>query len=240
MNLIAVDAGNSFWKIGVFNKGELVLIERKSRSEDCSHIINELAEEYSISQTIISSVRNQNTKAELESNINANCFWVSVGDVWPFENKYSTPQSLGIDRLIACAGAYDGNDLLLIDVGSCITYDIVIDEKYLGGAISPGIHLRMKSMHQFTDNLPNLSVPKNPVEFIGDSTQSCMESGVMNGVLLEIQGFISEIQIRYPKINVYLTGGDANIFAEGLKSSIFVRPNIVLEGLYKIYQLNAQ
>lgn len=239
MNLIALDAGNTFWKIGVFIEGTLKDVKRIPRNQDCSEYINKLSREIGATQIVISSVRNSSTKEHLQNSLSLSCNWVSTTSIFPFTINYKTPETLGVDRVIACAGAFEGDDLLLIDFGSCITYDYVVEGKYLGGTISPGIQLRMKSMHDYTDNLPEVEVPKALVDIIGDSTQSCMESGVMNGVLMEVEGFISSIKKKYPKINVYLTGGDANIFADGLKSSIFVRPNIVLEGLYKIYLLNA-
>ena len=128
---------------------------------------------------------------------------------------------------------------LIIDAGTCITYDFITnDNEYLGGAISPGIQMRYQSLHNLTANLPLLST-EMPENILGNSTNDSMHSGVVFGVIKEIDGVIDEYQEKYKDLTVILTGGDANFLSKQLKSSIFANSNFLLEGLNFILQINS-
>ena len=161
----------------------------------------------------------------------------------PFENGYATPTTLGVDRIaLAAASVYKFSDknVLVIDAGTCITYDF-IDKKrvYYGGAIAPGIEMRYKSLYTFTDKLPLLDVTY-PKQLIGDSTEESMHSGIVNGVLMEIEGAIERYKEKNEELTVVLTGGDTNFLAKRLKNSIFANPNFLLEGLNNILNYNLE
>lgn len=240
MNLIAIDAGNTFWKLGVFIQGELSETFQSEFFEEFIHAIIQLSEKHNVLNYAAISVRNQSVQNQFIEKVVGNWVWLNHASDFPFQIEYKTPETLGLDRVVACAAEFESDqDLLIIDLGSCITYDVVAKNKFKGGAIAPGLNMRFKAMHSFTDNLPEIKFPFNTSELIGNDTQSCLKSGVMNGIRFEIQGMIQEVKKRYPKINVYLTGGDANLFATELNCSIFVRSNMVLKGLYKLYQINA-
>ncbi|WP_439132866.1 type III pantothenate kinase, partial [Polaribacter sp.] len=159
----------------------------------------------------------------------------------PFKNLYSTPKTLGVDRLALVFAAvlkYPNQNILIIDSGTCITYDFVNKQrKYFGGAISPGIEMRYKALHHYTAKLPLLEI-KQPTNFTGDSTIESIHSGVVNGVLQEIKGIIEQYKNKYLDLTVVLTGGDANFLSKQLKSSIFANQNFLLEGLNKILIFN--
>ncbi|RYZ33500.1 MAG: type III pantothenate kinase, partial [Sphingobacteriales bacterium] len=159
--------------------------------------------------------------------------------VYPIKNKYATPETVGIDRLILASGsalAYPGMNRLVIDAGTCITYDFTdLENVYHGGAISPGLGLRYKSLNQFTARLPLLE-KKVPDDFIGNSTAESIHSGVVNGAVAEIDGFIDSYRKRYPNFIIILTGGDALFLANRLKNTIFANPNFLLESLNQTYQ----
>jgi type III pantothenate kinase len=161
----------------------------------------------------------------------------------PFKNGYSTPNTLGVDRIAAVCGALDifaNRNCLVIDAGTCLNYEFV-DAKghYHGGAISPGIHMRLEAMHKFTARLP--LVTHNPdAQLIGNSTETCMQSGVTNGVIAEIEGIISGYSDIYPDLGVILSGGDYSLFENKLKPSIFVAPELVLSGLNRILLHNVR
>ncbi len=108
---------------------------------------------------------------------------------------------------------------------------------YLGGAISPGIRLRYESLHQYTANLP-LLIKSYPESIIGNSTQESIHSGVINGVVLEIDGFIEQYKTEYPNFIIILTGGDADFLAKRLKNTIFANSNFLLESLIQTFQYN--
>jgi type III pantothenate kinase len=134
---------------------------------------------------------------------------------------------------------------LVIDAGTCITYDFVdANDVYHGGAIAPGIRLRYESLHRYTANLPLLSVESLPfdehkqaqVNLIGSSTQESIHSGVVNGIVHEIDGFIDAYRAKFSNFIIILTGGDTDFLAKRLKNTIFANSNFLLESLNQTYQ----
>jgi type III pantothenate kinase len=159
----------------------------------------------------------------------------------PFKNSYATPQTLGPDRMALATAAFYHNpkgNTLVIDAGTCITYDMVNDYgEYLGGAISPGLYMRYNALHEYTDKLPLLT-PENILDFIGNATESSMHSGVVNGIALEIDGVIEQYRSRFRHLTVILTGGDAQFLSKRLKNTIFAHSNFLLEGLNQLLEYN--
>lgn len=170
-------------------------------------------------------------------------FPVSHQTPLPFRNGYQTPHTLGMDRVAAVAGAqavFPGRPLLVIDAGTAITYDF-LDESgtYRGGGISPGINMRFDALHTFTAKLPLIEhLPEIP-PLVGDTTESSMRSGVVNGVLAELEGIMQAYQKRADgKLQVVITGGDLGLLEKGIKTSNFADPHLVLSGLYEILIFN--
>ncbi len=153
----------------------------------------------------------------------------------PVKMKYKTPETLGSDRLaaaIAAADRFRGKNSMVITAGSCITTDFVTDRnEYLGGTITPGLHMRLQAMHYFTGRLPDIRDVVEEVPLIGDSTEASMMSGVIHGITAEIEGLIARREREIGFFNIILSGGDGKIFAKKLKSRIFALDNIVLHGL---------
>ena len=154
---------------------------------------------------------------------------------------YKTPKTLGVDRIALASAAiqkYPKKNVLVIDAGTCITFDFISkDKEYLGGAISPGIQMRYKALHNFTAKLPLLDSGEL-TSFIGFDTESSIHSGVLNGVCNELDGVINQYSKKFRDLTVVLTGGDTNFLAKQLKSVIFAHPNFVLEGLHTILNYN--
>jgi type III pantothenate kinase len=159
----------------------------------------------------------------------------------PITNSYSTPGSLGMDRLAAAVGAWSmkpGNDILVIDAGTAVTYDFISSAgEYKGGNIAPGIALRFKSLHEHTGALPLVS-PQGALPNLGTDTETAIRSGVLNGIRHEALGYITELESQYPFLLVFLTGGDAEYFDIKAKSTIFAVPDLVLRGLARIVECN--
>jgi type III pantothenate kinase len=155
----------------------------------------------------------------------------------PVRSAYSTPLTLGVDRLANAAGAwrmFPGRAALAIDLGTCITHDLVDPAGvYRGGAIAPGLRMRLKAMSAYSARLP-LMEPVAVPEHWGHDTGSSLNSGAQWGVLFELQGFIARLRHEFPDAAVVLTGGDAVWFTRALKSGIFAHPSLTLEGLYAI------
>jgi type III pantothenate kinase len=159
----------------------------------------------------------------------------------PIKNKYSTPKTLGLDRIAAAVGANmlcPNTPLLIIDMGTAITYDFVNSEnEFVGGNIAPGVNMRLRAMNKFTNKLPLLEA-RQEEKLLGNDTSSAMMAGVMRGIEFEIEGYISEIIKKNSNLSVFLTGGDVFFFEKTLKSSIFVVSNLLLIGLNEILRYN--
>lgn len=159
----------------------------------------------------------------------------------PIAIDYKTPETLGRDRIAGVIGArsmFMDEPCLVIDAGTCITYD-VIDKKgvYRGGQIAPGLHMRLKAMHQFTDKLPLLEW-NGDFEMIGKSTSECMISGAILGTINEMKGFINDYNKAFDSINIVITGGDNQFFVLYMKTEILAVPSLVLQGLNEILNFN--
>jgi len=241
MNLI-IDVGNSFVKLAVFKNS--ALINRVDVELDALLIeVVLLKKKYTlIEKAIISSVGSLKKKDIKTISEYFDVMVLNSDSKLPFKNFYETPKTLGVDRMaLVCASIrrFSDKNVLIIDAGTCITYDFVNSKnEYLGGAISPGIQMRYKSLNSLTAKLPLLDAIK-PKEIIGGSTKESIHSGVVYGVLHEIDGLIDSYKLKYSDLTVILTGGDAKFLSKQLKSSIFANPNFLLEGLNFILQFNS-
>lgn len=240
MNLI-VDVGNSYVKFAVFQYGKLVhkLITELANFDKVYQNIND---DFSgINKTIISSVGKLEPFQIENIKKHGNVLVLDSEVKLPFKNLYKTPKTLGVDRIAlvsASVNQFPDANILIIDAGTCITYDFIdCENQYFGGAISPGIRLRYQSLHNLTANLPLLDT-EYPKDIIGNSTSDAIHSGVINGVLKEIDGIIDEYQKKYSDLTVILTGGDVNFLSNQLKNSIFANSNFLLEGLNFILEFN--
>lgn len=159
----------------------------------------------------------------------------------PIKNLYETPQTLGCDRLAAVVGAVTlqpGRDILIIDAGTCITYELVdANSFYYGGNISPGLGMRLKALNHYTGKLP-LVQPEGCMPMIGKDTETAIRAGVKKGIEYEIEGYIRNLRYKYPELLVFLTGGDDFSFDTNLKNCIFADKFLVLKGLNRILDYN--
>ena len=241
MNLI-IDVGNTRVKAAVFEQYkivELVIFDKKRILSE----VKKITKKYSIISGIISNVASISDKKLSRIQSEMQILVVSSSTKIPFENLYKTPKTLGVDRIALVTSAikkYPKKNTLVIDAGTCITYDFVNKKsEYLGGAISPGIKMRFKALHKYTSKLPLLE--KNILEdFTGKSTNESINSGVVNGILKEVDGVILDYKEKYVDLTVVLTGGDTNFLAKQLKSSIFANQNFLLEGLNEILIFNKE
>jgi len=240
MNL-TVDIGNTLIKIAVFDKAKL-MDKRTVQHLDFEKTIKNLKAEYpKIKQTIVSTVSNIQEEWLEDLILMKSTIVLDHMTPIPFKNLYGTPKTLGIDRIALVAAAvdqYPKQNVLIIDAGTCITYDFKNSkEEYLGGAIAPGIKLRYNSLNSYTANLPLLE-PEFPNTYIGKNTNQSIHSGIMNGVICEMDGVIAAYCNTYPNLTVILTGGDLHFLSKRLKNSIFATSNFLLEGLNYILDFN--
>jgi type III pantothenate kinase len=241
MNLV-VDIGNTRTKAGWFENGKLV---KSARYTGFSlRNLDTVLRDAPADAILISSVGEEDriTFRQPEK-AGIPVFFLNVGLQLPIKINYSTPQTLGHDRIAAAAGAWSifpGSPLLVIDMGTAITIDFVSPEgEYRGGNISPGLSTRFESLHEHTARLPRLQKNSAFPEF-GRDTDSAIEAGVQQGIVFELNGYMEVFGSRYPSCKTLLTGGDADFFADHLKKPIFVFPDLVLTGLNEILTFNMQ
>ena len=232
MNLV-VDSGNSAAKVGIFKDEKLIEKATFYSVEELERFI--LRTEFA--NLMISSVKSDADLIASWGSKAGKRFILTRQLPLPINNLYKTPETLGMDRLAGVCGAselFPATDCLVIDAGTCITYDF-LDRggNYHGGGISPGLTMRFKAVHTFTAKLPLVS-PTPKAELIGQNTETCIQSGVANGLLAEVDGIISRYLEKFPHLNVILCGGDSGFFENQLKASIFASPDLVLIGLNSI------
>ncbi len=241
--ILAIDVGNTRIKSAVFEQNTLIELFVFYKEDFVKKIQNILKKYSNIHNLIISSVGKIEESDFLELKKLTNVVFINQFSHFPFENLYSTPLTLGIDRMVLAGGSvlvYPNKNRLVIDAGTCVTYDYINDKnQYLGGAISPGLRLRYESLNNFTAKLPLLTL-QNPDDFIGNSTSQSIHSGVVNGLLNEIIGFVNQFEANNSNFIIILTGGDADFLAKRLKNTIFANSNFLLESLNFIYQYTNQ
>lgn len=238
MNLV-VDSGNTRFKVGVFDGSALVLREYFVHPVELKEFMNK----NSFDHVIVSSVNHDPKEILTWSSAKGKKIVLSSSLKFPIEISYATPDTLGVDRIAAACGAFQlfpEQDCLVIDAGTCVNYEFINRNKtYQGGGISPGIAMRFEAMHTFTSRLP-LVKPMNEIRLIGNSTESCLQSGVMNGIVAEVNGIVEEYKSIFPELLVILCGGDCSFFENRLKHPIFVAPDLVLIGLNRILSYHAE
>jgi type III pantothenate kinase len=236
--ILVIDSGNTYTKIGQFDNGKLIKIHQKESFKEIGKVLTSLRPE----KIIIGSVNFSSLDLEKETS-GIPIYTINLNTPVPFKIKYKTPETLGVDRLAAIAaawGQFTHKNILVIDAGTCITYDFIYKKGvYLGGGISPGIDIRFKSLHQHTAKLPLVNFDVE-AQLIGDSTRNSILSGVVNGTIAEIEGIISKYIAEYEDLTIFMSGGSSIFFESKIKHSIFAFPNMVLLGLFSIYEFNVR
>lgn len=238
--ILAIDIGNTVCKIGIIQDHLFIHFSTSSRDHLVSHI-RPLLEEYSVTTLALCSVNGELDFITDQFSDRLEIFTVSNSVALPFTNNYTSP-TLGNDRIALVAGAVsmdvNSDNILIIDAGTCVTYDFVdSDHCYYGGGISPGVYMRFKALHTFTSKLP-LIEPMKSIAVTGNSTESSIRSGVQYGLSMEIDGMIDYYKRHYKNLKIFLTGGDAVLLSELLKNRFFAAPNLMLQGIYNLYLFN--
>jgi type III pantothenate kinase len=241
MKNIVVDIGNTRYKTAFFEENKLIESFETLSETDLIAFIHQKKP----SAILVSSVRN-NIDALLTS-VSPTPIVLSHTLPLPIINHYQTPDTLGMDRLAAAIGAktfFPHQPCLVIDLGTCITYDFVTAEnEFKGGMIAPGVKMRLKAMHHFTQKLPLVEwQPEKEVKITGTTTQEAILSGAVNGVKGEIYSIREYYQTLHPDLQTILCGGDSLYFESIKKGNTFAVPKLVLYGLNRIleYHVSSQ
>lgn len=240
---LVVDIGNTFTKIAVFSGDEIIDLQTTEKI-NTEYLRSTIIKYPEISSSILSSVALHDIR--LNEFLVQQGFFIELSHNTPvpFINKYGTPDTLGKDRIAIASAAvnlYPNENVLIIDTGTSITYDIVnSDKEYLGGGISPGLNMRFKALHNLTYRLPLIQIPsaETNINLVGDSTESSILSGVVVGVKAEVENIITQYSSMFSPLKIIISGGDYKYFEKLVKSNIFASPNIVVRGLKNILDFN--
>jgi type III pantothenate kinase len=243
---ICIDWGNTLVKTAIFTNGHLVETNMHpvstSQKVEAMRAIASIIEKHKPEAGIFCSVADYPDQLVPSLTQTLSKFIkLDSNTRLPIMNAYQSPETLGADRLamaVAAQAQFPDKNVLAISAGTCITYNFVQKNKtFRGGAISPGLKMRLKAMAHFTDMLPEVGLDGETL-LMGYDTPTCMRSGAVYGMAAEIDGIIAAYSAQYPDFNAILTGGDGSFFAGKLKSKIFADPDLLLKGLNLILKFN--
>jgi type III pantothenate kinase len=239
MRTLCLDFGNTRLKAAIFNDDQFE--EEISLEKDSTAVIGKLIVQYQPQKSILSSVIEHDIEIEALLAAATRFHKISFRTKANFTTPVGKPETIGADRLALAAAAshfFPGKNNLVIGLGSAVTYNFINQhQEFLGGGISPGMDMRFKALQTFTAKLPLIEADWN-FPLIGYDTKTNIQSGVIDGLVFEIGGFIDAYAAKYGNFNVVLTGGNALYFAQRLKSRIFADPNFLFKGLYALSETN--
>ncbi|HTM64901.1 MAG TPA: type III pantothenate kinase [Flavipsychrobacter sp.] len=239
---LCIDWGNTLVKTALFDEENKIVFRDQFADKEAAASLNHLISSHQPKAGILSAVARYTDDVEQTLQQQLAVFLkLDANTSLPLMNAYSSPETLGVDRLAIAVGAqsaYPDKNILAVSLGTCITYNFVQKNRaFRGGAISPGLRMRLRSMHEWTDKLPEVE-PEGEVLLLGYDTATCMRSGAIYGMASEIDGMVHAFAEQYGDFNAVLTGGDMPLFANKLKSEIFADPDLLLKGLNLILKHN--
>ena len=244
MKKLVIDIGNTLTKWGVFEGKKLLCHEMRAKLNpaDIAHL-RHLHPDMDAAM-VCTVAREPSFLAKTLSDFTHFIDWQSYRPDLkiPVKIEYEQPETLGRDRVAvasAVASFYPGQNVLCMVFGSCVTYNVVDkDARFLGGAISPGLNMRLRAMHRFTEALPMVDLRQERDTETINNTRTALYSGALDGLRYEVQGYIERYRKRFPDLKIVVTGGNASYFEKSLNYEIFAYHNLVLRGLNEILDLN--
>jgi len=238
MNLI-IDIGNTAVKAALMEEGSIVRKERLI-SADQDQLAKFVGSSVLRGAIVSSVINDPSLLLAYLSGKTARVHLLTFRSRFPFTIDYATPETLGVDRLAAAAGAYfhyPQSDLLVIDAGSALTVDLVSEGAYRGGSISPGLSMRFRALHEYTGRLP-LVTKKEGVSFPGRTTEDAIAGGVVTGIVYEINEYIRTFEKKYGILVTVITGGDGEFISSLTERKMLHYPDLVTEGLNFLLETN--
>ena len=239
MTTLTIDIGNTNIKYAVF-EGQTMVHHERIIGHDITAIADGIATYHPAHAMVCATGALDNTQRQLLKRLTADTRFLTHTTPIPITNRYKSPQTLGMDRLAAAVGAYTEakKEVLIIDMGTAITYDFVdTDGNYVGGNIAPGVQLRLRALHDYTARLPLVDAEGERPP-LGENTETAIRCGVIDGIKYEIEGYLNHFFLKYPNLCVFFTGGDELYFANERKKRIFADKMLVLKGLNEILSYN--
>ncbi|MBL7745848.1 MAG: type III pantothenate kinase [Chitinophagaceae bacterium] len=236
---LCFDFGNTRKKVAVFQDAEMK--ESEVMPDDTVETVRSLINRFKPTKSILSSVIDHNLAIEEVLTSATQFHKLSHLTKLAFTTPVGKPETIGADRLALASASvhfYPTSNNLVIGMGSCVTYNFINKyHEFVGGAISPGLEMRLKALNYYTAKLPLVKADSN-VPLIGYDTTTNILTGVVLGLAKEIDGFIEAYRLKFRNFNVLLTGGDIVYLASHLKNKIFADPDLIFKGLYAISEVN--
>ena len=244
---LTIDNGNTSVKVAFFIGTQVVATNRFIRRD--ARLLERFISTYKPDTAIVCSTASNAASQNIEQVADARCrrtLHLTHETPMPIRLGYRTPQTLGRDRIATAVGAWSiarrldqTCDVLIIDAGTAITYDLVTsDNCFVGGNIAPGMSLRFKALHEHTGRLP-LVQPDGDTPVVGYDTETAIRSGVMLGLLGEVRSYIADLKLSHPNLMVFITGGDGKRLHSLLgDKNIIYSEHLAAEGLNRILLYN--
>lgn len=240
---LVVDIGNTFAKAAVFDGDTMAgaVHCRRTQSNALCAFIEQQGQPASCALSAVADIDGR--ISGLLERLGCPVLRVDGSTPVPFENSYRTPATLGSDRIAAISAAatlLPQRDVLIIDAGTCITFDFIdASGRYLGGNISPGTHMRFAALHHQTARLPFIN-ERGGTPLLGYNTATAIRSGVLRGINHEINGYIEALMADYAELCVLLTGGKRSKLKTGYvpEERVFIEPHLVEKGLNALLRFN--
>jgi len=230
---LLIDIGNTSAKLMVADGEEFVHFEH--REESWSEVIGRLMKEYQLESCVISNVAAEDKELkEVLKQKGLPTLWLNDRTDCILKN---IPKGYGADRIAADVGALSkskGRTILVVDAGTCITYDLITREgEVVSGVISAGVELRLKAMHEHTALLPLLKADEE-TPLMGYDTHTSMMSSALHGTRFEMEGYVRSLAREYPDLIVYMTGGNRMQLADDLGADVVYEPDLLFSGLNQL------
>jgi type III pantothenate kinase len=243
-NYLLIDISNSFTKLAFASQTRLGRSTRIETDKFTSAFIRRFWKRRKIDMLAVASVVPRKNREVRKVMGPSKVLWLNPRLKLGVGIDYPAPKTIGADRLAnaAAVAALYGCPAIVVDFGTAVTFDIISERKnYIGGVIAPGLEAMTNFLYQRTALLPKLSL-KEPRGAIGRSTTEAMRAGAIFGY----RGLVREIIFcikaeRFPrrKVHIVLTGGYAQLIAAKLGETVTVHPNLTLEGLRLVANLNS-
>ncbi|MDD2431417.1 MAG: type III pantothenate kinase [Firmicutes bacterium] len=253
--LLVVDVGNTNAVLGIYNKKDLIASWRVatdvSKTEDeLGILINDLLHVKDISPKDVTATIISSVVPPLTPNIVEMCrhyldvepLLIGPGLRTGLNIKYENPKEVGADRIVNAVAGLNlyGGPLIIVDFGTATTFCAVSgDFEYLGGIICPGINISAEALFSRASKLPKVEVVQ-PERVIGKNTPASIQSGLYYGYTSQVDGLVNKMkkELAWQRAKVVFTGGLGGLLASGCESVDIVNPNLTLDGLRMIYELN--
>jgi type III pantothenate kinase len=244
-NYLLIDISNSFTKLAFASKTALFRSKRVATDQFTASYLGRVLKKRKIGLVVVCSVVPKKNREVIRAAGATKVLWLNSHSKLGVGIDYPAPRTIGADRLAnAAAVAFlYGWPAIVVDFGTAVTFDIISRGKsYIGGVIAPGLEAMTNFLYQRTALLPRLSL-KEPRSALGKSTIEAMRSGAIygyRGLVREIIARIKAEQFPRGRVKVVATGGYARLIAARLPEIHAIHPDLTLEGLRVVANLNVE